>query len=122
MSVLARIQHVAAAVARPRLFGVAELLGLFLAQAHRLDLLLAHAQQQQHALHALGAALAERDVVLAAAALVGVALDQHLQLGVPTQVRGMRLDQGLELVPDVVAVEVVVHRALRQHVRRVAVR
>ena len=52
---------------------------LLLAEAHRLDLDLGGAEQHHHPLHRVGALLAERDVVLARAALVGVALERHLQ-------------------------------------------
>jgi hypothetical protein len=49
---------------------------LFLAEAHGLDLAVLHAQQAERAAHGLGAALAQRQVVFAAAALVGVAFDR----------------------------------------------
>src|SRR5207245_10769038 len=68
---------------------------------------------------AVGAALPETAVVLAAAALVGIALDQHLRALVLAQVLRMRLDQGTELVLDVELVELVVDRAPGQDVVRV---
>src|SRR5204862_287575 len=68
---------------------------------------------------AVGAALPETEVVLAAAALVGVALDQHLRARVFAQVLRMRLDQRAELVLDVELVEVEVDRAPGQDVVRV---
>src|SRR6185369_4589355 len=80
-SVLALVQDIATAILRPGLVVGALGAWLLLAQDDRLNLVLARAQQQQHALHAVRAALPQADVVLAAAALVGVALDQHLALG-----------------------------------------
>ena len=49
------------------------------------------AHQQQHFLHAVGALLPQGDVVLAAAALVAVALDQHLRRRIVAQVARVRL-------------------------------
>ena len=60
-------------------------------------------EQLHHLLHRVGAALAEREVVLAAAAVVGVALDAHLRGRVLLQVAGMRRHERLELVLDEVA-------------------
>src|SRR4051794_19208503 len=67
----AGVEHVVAAVLGPARLVVALRLRLFLAEADRLDLLLLRAEQRHHALHGLGALLAERDVVFARAALVG---------------------------------------------------
>src|SRR6185295_11553624 len=118
-SILAAVKDVAAPVLGPRAFVVAVGLRLLLAEAHRLDLVLARAEQDQHFLHAVGAALAEADVVLAAAALVGVALDHHARARVLAQVLGVRLDQAAVLVLHVELVQVVEDRALRQRAVRV---
>src|SRR2546421_8265157 len=53
-------------VLRPAFLAVLAARRLLLAEAHRLDLIVARAEQDQHLLHAVGAALAETDVVLAA--------------------------------------------------------
>src|SRR4051812_217948 len=92
---------------------------LLFAEADGLDLVFARAEEHQHLLHGVGASLAEADVVLAAAALIAVALDQHLGGRVVAQELGMRLDQRLELVLDVELVEVEVDRALGQDVVRI---
>jgi hypothetical protein len=73
------------------------------------------AEQEEHLLQRLGALLAEGQVVFAAAALVGVALDEHLHLRVGDEEPGMRLDQRLEFVLDDVAVVVEEDAALGQH-------
>ena len=51
----------------------------------------AGALQHQHAAHRLRAALAEADVVLAAAALVGVAFEPKLRVRVLREVLAVRL-------------------------------
>ena len=73
---LAGVDDVDAAVLGPRRFVVAFAARLFLAEADRLDLDLGGAQQHHQLLHRVGALLAQRDVVLARAALVGVALQR----------------------------------------------
>src|SRR3954464_8817979 len=101
-SVFAVVEHVVAAVLRPAAFGVVGAHRLLLAEAHRFDLAFLGAEQDQRALHRVGATLAEAEVVLAAAALVGVALEQHLRARVLAQVLGVRLDQPLVFILDLV--------------------
>src|SRR5207237_3158193 len=84
-SVFAVVKHVAAAVLRPAFLAVLGARRLLLAQAHRLDLVFARAQDREHLLHAVGAPLAQAHVVLAAAALIGIALDEHFRCGVLAQ-------------------------------------
>jgi hypothetical protein len=91
--------------------------GRSFAEAHRLDLRRAHAQQRQRAHHRLGALLAQRQVVFAAAALVGVAFDDHAALRIARQRAGVALDHRLELVLDDEAVEVEIDDA-RQAIGR----
>ena len=112
--VLARVTDVAAAVLPPAVLGVVGAGGLFLAEAHGLDLALLRAQQEQRLLEALRTALAEADVVLAAAALVGVALDRHPGARVLAQVLRMRLDDAAVFVLQLEPVVVVVDRAQRR--------
>src|SRR6267378_681614 len=85
-SVLAAIEHVTAAVLRPAVLCMLRADRFLFAQADRLDLILLGAEERQRPLDAVGAALAETDVVLATAALVGIALDQHLRARVLAQV------------------------------------
>ena len=68
-------------------------LGLLLAEAHRLHLALRLARHVHHVPHAFRAPLAQREVVLAAAALVAVALDGDARAGVSAQVARIRLDR-----------------------------
>jgi hypothetical protein len=70
----------------------------------------------------IGALLAERDVVFARAALVGVALDRHARSAILLQIARVRFDQRAVFVLDDEAVEVEVDAALRQDVVRVAQR
>src|SRR3989442_7136443 len=89
---LAAIEDVAAAVLGPGglvRFGIAR---LFIAEAYRLDLLLLHAQNSERALDALGALVAEREIVFAAAALVGVALHDDMRVAVVAQIAAVRFD------------------------------
>src|SRR5215470_6543887 len=116
---LTRVDDVVAPVLGPRVFFVAGVARLLLAEAHSLDLRIAGPVELHHALDRFGAPLPERDVVLAAAALVGVALDGHLRALVRLQVLAVRLDQRLVLVLHVVAVELEIHAALREHVARI---
>src|SRR2546423_9411656 len=116
---LAVIEHVAAAVRRPAFLAVLGARRLLLAQAHRLDLVFARAKEREHLLHAVGAPLAQADVVLAAAALVGIALDEHLRRGVLAQKLRVRLDDLAVLVLDVVLVVLEIDRAPREDVVRV---
>src|SRR5690606_17301725 len=70
----------------------------FLTEAYRFHLLVAHAQHGERATYRLGPLLAEGEVVLAAAAIVGVALDGDPAAAIGGQVAGMRLDQRAVLV------------------------
>src|SRR5438552_6239530 len=114
------IHDVAAAVFGPRSLVVASGLRLLLAEAHRLDAVLADAEQRHDLRHAVGAALAQRDVVLGAAALVGIALDHDLEAGVRAQVVGVGFDQLLALGGDLRLVVLVIDAALRGNRLRVA--
>src|SRR4051812_11287498 len=69
------------AVLAPGVFRVGLGRRLLLAETDRLDLGVAHAEQVQGLLHCFRALLAQREVVLAAAAFVGVAADGDLPLG-----------------------------------------
>src|SRR6187455_1873386 len=121
-ALLARVDDVVAAVLGPGRFVVAGVLRLLLAEAHGLDLAVLRAEQRHHALDRVGALLAERDVVFARAALVGVALDRHARVAVLREVAAVRLDQRAELVAHGEAVEVEVDDALAEHARRIAQR
>src|SRR5438876_9338846 len=112
--VFAAVEHVAAAVLRPARFVVIGAARFFLAEADRLDLPFGRAHQHEHALHPFGPALPERDVVFAAAALVAVALDEHLLAAVLGEILAVGLQRRAVLVPDVVLVVLVENRALRQ--------
>src|SRR6185503_20107695 len=112
-SFAAPVDEVAAAVLGPGRFVVPDRPGLLLAEAHRLDLLILGAREAHHLARVFRASLAERQVVLAAAALVAVALDREPCARVLAQIARVRLDRGPELGLDLVAVEVVVDRALR---------
>src|SRR6185436_11418012 len=117
-----RVEDVVAAVLGPRGFVVARVLRLLLAEAHGLDLAVLRAEERHHPLDRVGALLAERDVVFARAALVGVALDRHARVAVLREVAAVRLDQRAELVAHREAVEVEEDDALRQRARRIAQR
>src|SRR5581483_4314407 len=106
------IDDVAAAVLLPGVLVVAGGARLLLAVAHGVHLRLAHAEDVHHLHHGVGAALAEGEVVLAAAALVGVALDPDLGLRVGAQVARVRLDDAAVPGADLVLVESVVDAAL----------
>src|SRR3989442_683034 len=75
---------------------------------------LADAEQIQHLLDALGAPLAESQVVFAAAALVGVTLNRDLRPGMLAQVARVRFHQRAVFVLYIVAIELVVDAALRR--------
>jgi hypothetical protein len=98
---------------------VAGILRLFFTEADRFDLVFLDAEQGQRTLDGFGTLLAERQVVFTAAALVGVALEQHFEALVGNQVLGVGGDQILVLVLDVVLVEVEVDAALRQLALRI---
>src|SRR5690606_22387242 len=109
---LTGVLDIRAPVLRPRLLVVARRDRLLLAEADGLDAAVGHAEHGHHLLDGLGAALAEREVVLAAAALVGVALDADARVAPLVHVAGMRLDEALVLVLHRVGVEVEIHAAL----------
>src|SRR5437867_5994703 len=111
--VFAAVEHVAAAVLRPASFVVIGAARFFLAEADRLDLCFGRAHQHEHALHAFGPALPERDVVFAAAALVAVTLDEHLLAAVLGEILAVGLQHRAVLVLDVVLVVLIENRALR---------
>ena len=71
-----------------------------------------HAEQAQCSLHGFRTLLAKRQVVFAAAALVGVALDQHLVLAVLGEKLGMVIKQRFEFVLDDETVVVEINAAL----------
>src|SRR3981189_1063434 len=91
LSVFPAVEHVAAAVLRPASFVVIAAARFFLAEADRFDLRFGRAHQHEHALYPFGPALPERDVVFAAAALVAVALDQHLLAAILGEILAVRL-------------------------------
>jgi hypothetical protein len=74
---------------------MAFVLRLLFAQADRLELVFTGTEQSQHLADRVGTLLAQRQVVLAAAALVGIALDQHLELAVFGQELGMAVTRSL---------------------------
>ena len=87
-----------------RLVG-AERARAFLPEAYRFHLLVAHAENGEGATHRFRALLAQGEVVLAAATIVGVALDDDAAIAVGGEVAGVRLDQRAVLVLDHEAVE-----------------
>jgi len=104
---------------RPASFGVLAAARLFLAQAHRLDLRVGRAHQHQHALHAFARRCPSAMLYSRAAALVAVALDEHLAAAVLGEILAVRLQQRAVLVPDVVLVQLIENRALAQPAVRV---
>src|SRR5690606_36174391 len=80
------VHQVGAAVLGPGRFVGAGCTRPLLAEAYRFHLRFLHAQCGERPAHGLGALLAESEVVLAAAAFVGVALDQHAAIAVAVQV------------------------------------
>src|SRR6185312_16768425 len=72
------------------------------------------AGRSNRAVHGVAAALAEAEVVLAGAALVGVAFKRHARARELAQVCGMAGDLGLEFRLDLALVEIEVHHALAQ--------
>src|SRR6185436_2374408 len=118
-SVLAVIEHVVAAILGPAVLAMVAARRLLFAEAHRFDLVFLDPEEGEHLLQAVGAALAEADVVLAASALVGIALDQHLRARVLAQELGVRLDKRPVFLLDIDAVEIEIHRALRENVVRI---
>src|SRR5258708_5609251 len=116
------VEHVAAAVLRPAPLAMLGAARLFLAEADRFDLGLGRPHQHEHALDAFGSALPERDIVFAAAALVAVALDEHLLAAVLGEILAVGLEQRAVLRSDVVLVVLVENRALRPIRERIALR
>src|SRR5712672_2611876 len=84
------VEHVAASVLRPASLAVIAAARFFLAEAHRFDLGLGRPHQHEHALDRFGPALPERDVVFAAAALIAVALHQHLLAAILREIFAVR--------------------------------
>src|ERR1700677_4641806 len=76
------------------------------AEAHGHELALRYALQQQRPAHRLRAPFAEADVVLARAALVGIALEFQLGVLMRHQISGIRRDDARKLRPDVGLVEI----------------
>src|SRR5690242_13500260 len=97
-SSLTRVLDVRTAVLRPGGLVVAHRDRLLLAVARGLDAPVLHAQHGHDLLHRLRAALAQREVVLAAAALVAVALDPGARVAVVDHVARVRLHHAAELV------------------------
>src|SRR5690348_2404073 len=116
---LTRVLDVRTAVLGPGGLVVALRDGLLLAEADGLDAVVRHAQHGHDLLHRLGAALAEREVVYAAAALVAIALDLGAGIAVLDHVARVRLHERPEFVLHHVRVEVEVDAALRKDVVRV---
>src|SRR5215213_2292674 len=67
--------------------------GFFLAEAHCLDLGIRHAQKAQRTTDGLRAALAQREVVLAATALVGVPFYRNAASAIGLQEARVRFDE-----------------------------
>src|SRR6187431_120966 len=84
-----------------------------LSETHRFELRVGDAQEGHRSQHRLGPLLTEREVVLAAAALVGMALDRAALAAVGCHALGMGLNQRAVLVLDHEAVEVEVDDARR---------
>src|ERR1043165_8555094 len=88
-----RVLDVRASVLRPGRLVVAHGRRLLLAVAHGLDGRVGSAEHGHHLLHRFGTALAECEVVFAAAALVAVALDAHMLASMVGDVARVRLHQ-----------------------------
>src|ERR1700739_906267 len=80
------VHEVGAAVLCPRRFVMTGCLRLFLAEAHGFHLRVCYAHQRQRTAHSFSTLLTKRQVVLAGAAFVGVALDQDVTLRMALQV------------------------------------
>ncbi|HSS01221.1 MAG TPA: polyprenyl synthetase family protein [Kofleriaceae bacterium] len=89
---------------------------------HRAELRLGDTLQHQRPTHGLRAAFTETDVVLARAALVGVAFETDLLRRGAGEVARMRGDHGLRIGTDLRAVEIEIHDALREQLARRALR
>src|SRR5947207_9609220 len=115
----ARVYEVVAPVLGPCAFVVSGVARLLFPEAHGLDLLVGRTVEQHHAFHRIGTALAQRDIVFAAAAFVAVTLDGHLSRAIALQIHPVRIDQRLVIILDRVAVEVEEHVALGQRAARI---
>src|SRR5665213_4155801 len=73
-----------------------------------------HSLQQHRAPYGLGAALAQPDVVLARTALIRIAFEPNVQIGMRDQVVRMGCDQGRTITGDIAAVEGEVDDPLRE--------
>src|SRR5579875_1689889 len=90
-----------AAILRPALFGGLGAERLFFAVADHPDTAGRYALAYQHVLGRVGAVLAERQVVLVAAALVAVAADYDLDIRVGVQVAGVFGQRSLGVAADI---------------------
>src|SRR6187549_647371 len=108
MRMTSAIHELDAPIQAPRFFVAARCCRALFTVADGRELLGAGALQLQHAAHCLRATLAEADVVLAAAALVGMAFEPDLHVRVRSEVAAVGLQHGIELGLDVglVVVEV----------------
>src|SRR5689334_115476 len=88
-SLLALVDDIPAPVLRPATFRRLVAAWLLFPKAHGLDLVRLSPQDLHHLLHRIGTALAEREIVFAAAAIVRVALDAHLHGAMLLQETGM---------------------------------
>ena len=108
------VDDVRTAVFHPRRFIVTSRFRLFLAQGNGFHLRIGHAHHCQRFAYRLGALLAESQVVFAAAALVGIALDEDLLALVLRQVVAVRRYQCLVVILDGIVVILKVDAALGQ--------
>src|SRR5512134_160629 len=106
------IHELDAAIQAPRFLVAARLRRTLFAIAHGRELLGSSALQHQHTAHGLRAALAETDVVLAAAALVGMPFEPKLHVRVLRELLAVSLKLRVELGQDVGRVVVEVHDEL----------
>src|SRR5688572_11433132 len=97
-ALLTRVLDVRAAILRPGLLVVTGRHRLLLTVADGLDAAVSDAQHRHHLLHRLGAPLAEREVVFAAATLVAIALDADARVALVAHVARMCLDHPAILV------------------------
>src|SRR5262245_35190519 len=99
-----RIGQFDAPVLRPGCIVVPERDGLLLAIAHRRKLCAARALELQHLAHRLRAPLAERDVVLARSALIGVAFEPHPHVRILRELLCMGAQHVVEVGADLARV------------------
>src|SRR5258708_7543438 len=107
-----RVLDVRTAVLGPRRLVVAQRHRLLLAVARGLDAAVGNAEHGHHLLYRFGAALPQREVVLAAAALVAVAFDADARIPLVRHVARVRGHQRAVLVLHRVGVVVEEHAAL----------